>query len=57
MSRILLSMLLVLMAASAYGQSSIEVKTNDGRIVILKPDGTWEYKKDTPQPSPTATFT
>jgi hypothetical protein len=50
-------MLLVLMAASAYGQSSIEVKTNDGRIVILKPDGTWEYKKDTPQPSPTATFT
>lgn len=52
MNRLLLCILLVLVGTQAYAQSSIEVKTNDGRIVILKPDGTWEYKKDAPQPSP-----
>jgi hypothetical protein len=53
MKRLLTSILLVLVATTASAQAPIEVKTNDGRIVILKPDGTWEYKKDNPQPSPT----
>ena len=52
MNRLLASILLMLVATSVYAQAPIEIKTNDGRIVILKPDGTWEYKKDTPQPSP-----
>lgn len=57
MNRLLTSILLVLMTATADAQAPIEVKTNDGRIVILKPDGTWEYKKDNPQPSPTPVVT
>src|SRR5688572_24174948 len=52
MARLLLSILLVLVGTNVYAQSPVEVKTNDGRIVILKSDGTWEYKKDAPQPSP-----
>jgi hypothetical protein len=46
---------LILLATSSYAQSSTsrEGTTSDGRIVILKSDGTWEYKKITPQPSPT----
>jgi hypothetical protein len=57
MKHLLLSILLVFVVANAYGQSPTEVKTNDGRVVILKPDGTWEYKKDTPQPSPSPAST
>jgi hypothetical protein len=51
---IVTSVMIVLLAifASASAQTPVEVKTNDGRIVILKPDGTWEYKRDTAQPSP-----
>lgn len=52
MNRLLLSILLILIATHTYAQSSIEAKTTEGRIVILKSDGTWEYKKDTPHPSP-----
>ena len=55
MYHLLLSILLVVAATKAYAQSSIEARTNDGRIVILKPDGTWGYKKETPQPSPAPT--
>jgi hypothetical protein len=47
MNHLLMIVLLVLMAATAYAQGSIEGKTNDGRVVILKADGTWEYKKTT----------
>jgi tetratricopeptide (TPR) repeat protein len=39
-------------AAIAQSPSSLEVKAPDGRTVILKPDGTWEYKKAAPSPSP-----
>lgn len=55
MNRLLLSILLILAATNAFAQSPVEVKTSDGRTVILKPDGTWEYKKDNPQPSTTPT--
>ena len=39
------------------GYENVEVETKDGRTVLLKSDGTWEYTKDpvispTPQPSP-----
>jgi hypothetical protein len=52
MNRLLLSILLAVAATNAYAQSSIEARTSDGRIVILKPDGTWEYKKEAQQPAP-----
>ncbi len=51
MNRVLLSLFLILMTANTSAQNSIEVKTNDGRTVILKPDGSWEQKKDNIQPS------
>jgi hypothetical protein len=35
----------------------VEVRGPDERTVILKPDGTWEYKKEAPVPAPTATPT
>lgn len=56
MNRLLLSALLtIFLATSTYTQisSPIEVVTKDGRTVILKPDGTWEFKKVVLQPSPT----
>lgn len=55
MNRLLSSLLLLFLTVSTYPQisTSIEVTTKDGRAVILKPDGTWEFKKITPQPSPT----
>ena len=58
MNRLLFSALLILIATSIYAQEStlIELSTKDGRIVILKPDGTWEFKKITSQPSPTSTL-
>lgn len=54
MNRLLLSILLIFLATSNYAQisSSIEVTTKDGQIVILKPNGTWEFKKVVPQPLP-----
>ena len=54
MNRILLITLFLVMAVNTYPQTPIEVKTTDGRIVILKPDGTWEFKKYSPQPSPSS---
>lgn len=55
MNRLFLSALLIFLATSTFAQisSQIEVTTKDGRTVILKPDGTWEFKKVVPQPSPT----
>ena len=55
MNRLLLSALLIFLAISTFAQitSPIEITTKDGRTVILKPDGTWEFKKVVPQPSPT----
>lgn len=55
MSRLLLILSLILLATSTHAQSStsLEATTSDGRIVILKADGTWEFKKIAPQPSPT----
>ncbi len=54
MNYLLLSVLLTVLAINTYAQitSPIEVITKDGRTVILKPDGTWEFKKVEPQPSP-----
>ncbi len=40
---------------NAQTQETIELKTQDGRIIILKPNGTWELKKTDPQPSSTST--
>ena len=45
------TIILLALVISASAQTPVEIKTNDGRIVILKPDGTWEYKKDATQPS------
>lgn len=53
MNRLLSAVLLVLVAISTHAQSPIEVVTRDGRIVILKLDGTWEFKKPTTEPSAT----
>lgn len=54
MNRFLLCLSIVLSAAGARGQQKApaEAMTGDGRVVILKPDGTWEYKKETPHPPP-----
>lgn len=54
MIRLTASLLLLLIATITVAQNpaSSEVKTADGRTVVLKGDGTWEYKKDTPPPSP-----
>jgi hypothetical protein len=57
MVRILLPLLLILAAIPAVGQrptAAVEVKSPDGRTIILKPDGTWEYKKAPPSPTPSA---
>lgn len=49
-------LVLILLAAPAIAQRTpVEVKAPDGRTVILKPDGTWEIKKDAPPPSPKTT--
>jgi|GEM_PF-4135154 len=55
MKTLLLTVLLVLSATGIHAQdsTSIELTTKDGRIVVLKPDGTWEFKKIAPQSSPT----
>lgn len=57
MNRLLLCLLLLFLTVSAYAQTStsIEVITKDGRTVILKPDGTWEFEKVAAEPSPNAT--
>lgn len=54
MNRLLLLALLIFLATSNYAQilSPIEVTTKDGKTVILKPNGTWEFKKVVPQPLP-----
>lgn len=43
------------MVVSSYTQSTspIEAATKDGRVVILKTDGTWVFKKVVTQPLPT----
>src|SRR5437667_2943861 len=53
MNRLFQCALLILVASCTYAQSPIEVTTKDGRTVILKPDGTWEFKKAAPKPSAT----
>jgi hypothetical protein len=53
MNHLLLAALLILVATNSYAQSPIEGATKDGRAVILKPDGTWEFKKAAPEPSAT----
>lgn len=57
MIRFLLLISLILSAANIYAQrpTSFEATTSDGRTFILWSDGTWEYKKSAPQPSPTPT--
>lgn len=56
MSRLLIPLALILLTAPAIAQRTpVEVKAPDGRTVILKPDGTWEFKKDAPPPSPKTT--
>jgi hypothetical protein len=37
------SILLLLCCASGFAQEGIRATTEDGRTVILKPDGTWQY--------------
>ncbi|HYX28142.1 MAG TPA: hypothetical protein VE863_06220 [Pyrinomonadaceae bacterium] len=54
MNRLLLIFILTFTAATACGQGVIELKTTDGRTVLLKPDGTWEYKKDASEQSTVA---
>jgi len=39
----ILSVLLMLALRPALGAQDIQAKTNDGRTVILKADGTWQY--------------
>ena len=53
MNRLLLSTLLIFLATSTFAQvtNPVEVIVKDGRTVILKPDGTWEFKKISPQSS------
>ncbi|MFM9905088.1 MAG: hypothetical protein ACKVQJ_11015 [Pyrinomonadaceae bacterium] len=55
MKKLLLCSLFLPLTFSTFAQipSPIESTTKDGRTVILKPDGTWEFKKAVPQPSPT----
>lgn len=55
--RIVIAITIILLAtvASSSAQTPVEIKTNDGRVVILKPDGTWEYKKDASPPNPSTT--
>ena len=48
MNHLLLAALLILVATNSYAQSPIEGATKDARPVILKPDGTWEFKKPVP---------
>ena len=58
--RLLVFVSLVFLAIPAMGQrptQPIELKTPDGRTVLLKPDGTWEYKNETPAPRPTPLVT
>lgn len=60
MTRLLILLTLTLLAGPAIAQrptAPVEVRGPDGRTVILKPDGTWEYKKEAPVPAPTATPT
>ena len=54
MNRLLLSALFLFFATGSYSQSvtSIEAVTKDGRTAILKTDGTWEFKRGVPMPSP-----
>jgi tetratricopeptide (TPR) repeat protein len=55
MRRLQLVLFLILLAVPGFGQqptAPVEVRSPDGRIVILKPDGTWEYKKEAPAPAP-----
>ena len=53
MLRMLMTSLLFLVSTTALSQTpgSFEHKTPDGRTVVMKADGTWEYKKETPRPS------
>lgn len=55
MTRLATGLLLLLLAHAALAQNRrlIEIKTPDGRTVILKPDATWEYKEAAASPSPT----
>ncbi len=55
MARSQLALFLILLAVPAVGQrpaAPVEVRAPDGRTVILKPDGTWEYKTEAPAPAP-----
>lgn len=47
-----IALFVLMFAASAYGQTepkpdALEAMTADGRVVILKADGSWEFKKFT----------
>jgi hypothetical protein len=54
MNYILFTFLLLAFTAPTYAQIStpIELITKDGVIVILRPDGTWDFKKSAPQSAP-----
>lgn len=47
---LLFTITILILSASAYAQKSetIEATTKDGRAVILKADGTWEFVKKEP---------
>jgi hypothetical protein len=58
MTRLLKLLALIILAAPAMAQrptAPVEVRGPDGRTVILKPDGTWEYKKEAPAIAPEPT--
>ncbi len=47
MNKILLIIAIVFcFGLSAYAQKDIEATTEDGKVVILKADGTWEWKPE-----------
>src|ERR1043165_4338436 len=50
---LVLCLFLVPLSVRAQTQAPLELRTPDGRTVILKADGTWEYKKDS-LPTPTS---
>lgn len=59
MIRLPLILFVILAPTSIFAQTPtpVEAKTSDGRTVILKTDGTWEFKKVAPQPSSSAAAT
>ena len=57
MIRLALPLLIFLASSSVYGQANaiprdIEATTDDGRVVLLHPDGTWSWADGTPLPPP-----